>query len=233
MLYYKYELLGTTTENGETINKIKVTPKRDYDPAFQGVIYILEDSWRIYGLDLYMTKKSNLNFVDTLRINEQFYPVSKNVWMPSTIRFDFIGGVFGFRFGGYFISIYKDYNLSPVIDKKEFHEVLKITKEVNKKDSSYWDKERPVPLTTEETTDYHKKEILAQKRESKPYMDSLDQENNKFKIRQFLFGSGYHHRNRYDKEYYNFGSLTSACFIIPLRVSLWIMMHLTLNKLTV
>ena len=210
MLYYKYELLGTTTENGETINKIKVTPKRDYDPAFQGVIYILEDSWRIYGVDLYMTKKSNLNFVDTLRINEQFYPVNKNVWMPSTIRFDFTGSVFGFHFGGYFISIYKDYNLNPVIDNKEFHEVLKITKEVNKKDSTYWDKERPVPLTTEETTDYHKKEVLAQKRESKPYLDSLDQVNNKFKPIDFIFSRGYHHRNRYAKEYYNFSSLTSA-----------------------
>ena len=210
MLYYKYKLLGTTVENGETINKIQVIPRRDYDPAFSGTIYILEDSWRIYGLDLFITKKSNLNFVDTLKINQQFYPVSKNVWMPSTIRFDFTGGIFGFRLGGYFISIYKDYDLNPVINKKDFAEVLKITKEVNKKDSSYWNKERPVPLTTEETVDYHKKEILAVKRESKPYLDSLDRVNNKFKLSDLLIGRGYHHRNRYDKEYYNFSSLSSS-----------------------
>ncbi|RKR80054.1 carboxypeptidase-like protein [Mucilaginibacter gracilis] len=210
MLYYRYKLLGTTVENGETVNKIQVIPRRDYDPAFSGVIYILEDSWRIYGLDLYMTKKANLNFVDTLKVSEQFYPVSKNVWMPSTIRFDFTGGIFGFRIGGYYISIYKDYNLNPIINKKEFAEVLKITKEVNKKDSTYWNAERPIPLTSEETVDYQKKQILAQKRESKPYLDSLDRIYNKFKADQFIYGRGYSHRNRFSKEYYNFGSLLSS-----------------------
>ncbi|MEO6523489.1 MAG: DUF5686 and carboxypeptidase regulatory-like domain-containing protein [Mucilaginibacter sp.] len=210
MLYYRYKLLGTTIENGETINKIQVIPRREYDPAFSGTIYILEDSWRIYGLDLYMTKKSNLNFVDTLKINQQFYPVSKNVWMPSTIRFDFTGGIFGFRFGGYFISIYKDYDLHPVITPKEFNEVLKITKEVNKKDSAYWNKERPLPLTTEETVDYSKKEVLAKKRESKPYLDSLDHINNKFRLSSLILGSGYNHRNRYKKEYFNLNSFANS-----------------------
>jgi len=210
MLYYKYKLLGTTVENGETINKIQVIPRRDYDPAFSGVIYILEDSWRIYGLDLYMTKKSNLNFVDTLKVNQQFYPVSKNVWMPSTIRFDFTGGIFGFRFGGYYIAIYKDYDLHPVIAPKEFNEVLKITKEVNKKDSAYWTKERPLPLTTEETVDYTKKEVLAQKRESKPYLDSLDRVNNKFRLTNLLLGGGYYHRNRYKKEYFSLNSFANS-----------------------
>jgi len=210
LFYYKYQLMGTMVENGETINKIKVTPRRSYDPAFEGYIYIIDESWRIYSLDLFVTKKANINFVDTLKINQQFLPVSKNVWMPSSIRFDFTGGFFGFRFGGYFISIYKNYDLSPVIDKKEFAEVLRITKEVNKKDSAYWDKARPIPLTTEETTDYQKKEVLAKKRESKPYLDSIDHVNNKFKPISFLLGNGYFHRNRYDKEYWRFSSIAES-----------------------
>ncbi len=210
MLYYRYELVGTMVENGETINKIKVTPRRDYDAAFTGYIYIIEDSWRIYSLDLYVTKKANLNFIDTLKINQQFLPVSKDVWMPSSIKFDFNGGVFGFKFGGYFISIYKDYVIEPVVDKKLFNEVMRITKGINKKDSAYWAAERPIPLTQEETTDYKKKEVLAAKRESKPYLDSLDKRNNRFKPVNFLIGSGYFHRNRYDKEYIRFNSVFSS-----------------------
>lgn len=210
MLYYRYKLLGTTVENGETINKIQVMPRRDHDPVFAGTIYIIENSWRIYGVDLMMTKRSNLNFVDTLNINQQFYPVGKNVWMPSAVRFDFNGGLFGFRFGGYFIAIYKDYDLNPVVSKKEFAEVMRITKEVNKKDTTYWNKERPIPLTAEETVDYQKKQVLAQKRESRPYLDSLDKVNNKFKLSRLLYGRGYNHRNRYAKEYYNFSSLLSS-----------------------
>ncbi|MGY4539240.1 hypothetical protein ACVW0P_003674 [Mucilaginibacter sp. UYNi724] len=207
--YYKYKYVGFITENGETINKIKVTPRNAYDPCFSGYIYIMDDSWRIQSLGLYITKKSNINFVDTLKVNEQFFPVGDKAWMPSSLKFEFTGGFFGFKFGGYFISLYKDYDIDPKLDKKQFAEVLRITKGVNKKDSAYWEQERPIPLTDEEKIDYQKKAILAAKRESKPYLDSLDKVNNKFSVGKFLLG-GYRHRNRYDHEYYNFNSLLSS-----------------------
>jgi hypothetical protein len=207
--YYKYKYAGTTIENGETINKIQVIPRSDYDPCFSGYIYILEDSWRIQGLGLYITKKANINFVDTLKVSEQFFPVNGNVWMPASLKFEFTGGLFGFKIGGYFISLYKDYDIDPKLDKKQFAEVLRITKGVNKKDSTYWEQERPIPLTDEEKTDYKKKAVLAAKRESKPYLDSLDKEHNKFSVGKLLL-SGYNHRNRYDHENYNFNSLLSS-----------------------
>ncbi len=209
LFYYKYKLLGTSVENGETVNKIQVIPRRGYDACFQGYIYILEDSWRIYGLDLFITKQQNINFVDTLRVNEQFLPVSEQVWMPSAIKFDFTGGIFGFKIGGYYISVYKDYDLNPSFNKKDFAEVLRISKGVNKKDSTFWEHERPIPLTAEEKTDYKNKAVLAKKRESKPYLDSLDKVNNKFKPGSLLWG-GYHHRDRYAHEYYNLDPLLTS-----------------------
>src|SRR6202012_3847923 len=115
----------------------------------------------------------------------------------------------GFRIGGDFISIYKDYDLNPTFGKKDFNEGLKITRGVNKKDSAYWDQERPIPLTEEEKTDYKKKEILARKRESKPYLDSLDKVNNKFSPGSLLYQS-YRHTNRYKREYYNFDPLLTS-----------------------
>ena len=209
LFYYNYKYIGFSTENGQTIDKIKIIPKRSYDACFQGYIYILEDDWRIYGLDLFITKKQNLNLVDTLTVNEQFLPVSEHAWMPSSVKFEFTGGLLGFKIGGYFISIYKDYDLDPSFNKKEFNEVLKITREVNKKDSAYWEQERPIPLTEEEKTDYQKKAVLAKKRESKPYLDSLDKVNNQFKPGSLLLG-GYHHRDRYNHEYYNLDPLLTS-----------------------
>jgi len=209
LFYYNYKYIGFSTENGETIDKIEVKPKRLYDACFQGYIYILEDSWRIYGLNLFITKKQNINFVDTLRLNEQFFPVSPKAWMPSSLKFDFTAGLFGFKVGGYFISVYKDYDLAPAFTKKEFSEVWRINKGINKKDSVFWENERPVPLTNEEKTDYKNKAVLAAKKESKPYLDSLDKVNNKFKPDKFLLG-GYQHRNRYDHEYYNLDPALTA-----------------------
>jgi hypothetical protein len=207
--YYKYKWMGISIENGETINKILVTPRRDFDPCFSGYIYVIEDTWRLQSVALNLTKKANINFVDTLKVNQEFFPVTANVWMPASIKFEFIGGFFGFKFGGYFISLYKDYDINPRLDKKQFAEVLRITKGINKKDSTYWEQQRPIPLTDEEKNDYKNKAVLAAKRESKPYLDSLDSENNKVTIDK-VFLSGYSHRNLYDKEYYNFSSILGS-----------------------
>jgi hypothetical protein len=209
LFYYQYKYLGETTENGKVVNKIQVIPRREHDPCFEGYIYIQDDSWRLVGLDLYITKKANIRFADTIKINQQFVPVNNKDWMTSTIRLDFTGGLFGFRLGGYFISVYKNYDLDPAFGKTNFNEVLRITREVNKKDSAYWKEQRPIPLTAEEKTDYKKKEVLARKRESKQYLDSLDSVNNKFRPQNLLMG-GINIRNRYKKESYHFNPIIGS-----------------------
>jgi hypothetical protein len=198
--FYNYKLLGSTEENGETIDKIQLIPKHAFEPVFSGVIYIVEDSWRIHSFDMEINKSANLNIVDTLRVKEQYMPVGGKIWMPGSVKFEFIGGFLGFKFGGYFIAVYSNYDLNPTLNKNEFAEVLRVPKGVNKKDSTYWQQERPVPLTLEESNDYQKKAILAAKRESKPYLDSLDRVYNKLTPGKVLF-TGMLHRNRYDKEY--------------------------------
>lgn len=51
--YYKFKLESTFYDDkNQLINKILVTPKRDKEPVFEGYIYIVEDSWAIYGIDL-------------------------------------------------------------------------------------------------------------------------------------------------------------------------------------
>jgi hypothetical protein len=209
LFYYKYKLMGKSTENGVVINKIRVTPRRAHDPCFDGFIYIIDDSWRIYALDLYITSRANINFVDTLRINQQFLPVNSNIWMQASNKFEFTGGLLGFRLKGYFISVYKDYDLNPVFKKKEFNEVLHIPQKVNKNDTAYWNRERPVPLTDEEKTDYKKKEKLAIKRESKTYLDSLDKATNKVKTSGLLF-TGINIINRYKRSFYHFDPLVTS-----------------------
>lgn len=209
LFYYKYKLMGTSTENGVLINKIRVTPKRGHDPCFDGFIYIIDGSWRIYALDLYITSRANINFADTLRINQQFMPVDSNKWMQSSNKFEFSGGLFGFRLKGYFISVYKDYDFDPTFKKHEFNELLNIPQKVNKNDTAFWNKERPIPLTLEERTDYQKKEKLAAKRESKAYLDSLDKVTNKVTPTGLLL-TGINIIDRYKHSFYHLDPLVTS-----------------------
>ncbi|MBB6128102.1 DUF5686 and carboxypeptidase regulatory-like domain-containing protein [Mucilaginibacter lappiensis] len=211
LFYYNYKWMGISVENGETINKIQVTPKRAHDPCFEGYIYILDDSWRLSALQLFITKKANINLVDTLKVNQQFYPVNNTAWMPASVKFEFTGGLLGFKVGGYYISIYKNYDLEPSFAKTNFAEVLRIDKGTQK-DSTYWNQQRPIPLTGEEKTDYINKDKLARKRESKQYLDSLDKANNEIKPLGILL-TGVDVRNRYKKETWHYdGLLGSALY---------------------
>jgi hypothetical protein len=196
MLFYNYKLLGSTIENGKTIDKIQVIPKRKHDPVFRGVIYIVEGDWRIYGIDLLITKEANINLVDTLEISQQYIPVRDSIWMPGATQYNFKGNVLGFKFEGYYAAIYNNYNLDPQFPEGFFDgEVMRIDTAANKKDSSYWAKTRPLPLTLQELKDYRKKDSIAVIRQSLPYLDSVEHANNQLSPFNFTV-TGYRYNNR-------------------------------------
>ena len=211
LFYYKYKSLGESEENGVRVHKIQVIPRRENDPVFRGIIYIIDNNWRIYNTDLFLTKSAGINFIDTLNINQQFTKVD-DVYMPISVNFQFNGDILNFKFAGYFVGIYSNYNLNPKFPKNFFNgEILKVTKLVNKKDSIYWSNNRPIPLTLDEKVNYVKKDSLAKLKESKKYLDSLEKENNKFGIGKLLL-RGVSINDRYDKEYYTFDPVLRAIF---------------------
>jgi hypothetical protein len=211
LFYYKYKLLGTTEEDGVTINKIEVIPRRTNDPVFRGIIYIADDSWKIMGTNLYLTEDAGINFVDTLNIGQQFVKVD-NVYLPSTTKFEFNGKALGFKFEGYFVGIFSNYDIHPNFPKNYFTaEILKITKTVNKKDSLYWMNNRPIPLTDEETYDYKRKDSIALRKTTKYYLDSTERESNKFSPVKLLL-TGYRLNKRYEKKSIFFDPIIKSVF---------------------
>lgn len=210
-LYYKYKLAGFTTEKGEVINKIEVTPRRKSDPAFTGTIYIAQDSWKLTGADLYLTKSTGISILDTMVITQQFSKVAQT-YMPANVNFRFKASILSFKFEGYYLGVYTNYNLSPNFPANYFKgEILKITDAVNKKDSLYWVKNRPIPLTTEETFNYIRKDSIALVRSSKSYLDSVEKENNKLSLSKILI-SGYSYKSHEDKTTLRYDPLLKGLF---------------------
>ena len=81
--YYKYKLEGTFfDDNNQQINKIKVTPKRDKEPVFEGYIYIVDDSFAIYAIDLDIKGYRMKNeFTEIMTLKQSFSYNSKNkIW---------------------------------------------------------------------------------------------------------------------------------------------------------
>jgi hypothetical protein len=113
MFFYKYELMGSNQNNGHLIHRIKVTPKRKNDPAVTGYLYIVDGSWRLQSLNLYVTKDQQIEFVDTLRITQQFTPAAGNVWVLQSQKFTFDVEGYGFKGNGYFMAVYSKYRIKP------------------------------------------------------------------------------------------------------------------------
>jgi Family of unknown function (DUF5686)/CarboxypepD_reg-like domain len=213
--YYKYKFDGSfADENNKVINKIKVTPKRNSEPAMEGYIYIVDDSWEIYAVDLSIKGSQMQNpALNTLTLKQSFSYNSKNkIWSKNTQTIDFEAGMLGININGKFTYVYSNFEFPAKFEKKTFtNEVLKFEENANKKEDSFWNTIRPVPLTIEESGDYLKKDALQTKKKSKQYLDSIDNKRNKFKFMDVI--SGYSYSNSYKKRYFNYeGPLMSTSF---------------------
>jgi hypothetical protein len=190
--YYRYRLLGAYVDSrGRMVNKIQIIPKRESDPVFYGTIYITEDLWNIYGLELGATAKATqLYFIDSLNLKQVYIPVGEeDEWRLFTNTITFEISAFGFDFEGIFTAVYSNYELIPLLEPGFFdHQVYVVEPLSNQKDSQFWERVRPVPLTLEEIKDYHRKDSLELVRNDPIYMDSVDRATNRFRVGDLIGG---------------------------------------------
>lgn len=192
--FYKYKFLGTFWEDGKAVNAIRVTARRNYEPLFSGIINITDNEWRIHSFDFLLTKSSQLEILDTLRITQQHVPVSNEVWRVKNQQLYFNFKMLGVDAIGNFINVYSNYNVAPAYPKNFFNNiVIRYDTAVNKKTKAYWDSTRPVPLEKEEQLDYKVKDSIYQSNKdsalSKVTIDSLNKKQGKIKPHK-IFLSG-------------------------------------------
>ena len=187
LAYYQYKFQGVFIEDGKEINKIQVIPRKKYEPVFSGTINITDGDWRIHSVQLQLTKESQMEIVDTLRIDQLYVPLEKDVWVIKNQVIYPAVKFLGFDGYGSFVNVYSAFNLNPSFGNKFFNNVfLKYTDSSNKRTTFYWDSIRPVPLQMEEINDYRKKDSLEQVRKSPGYLDSVDKRRNKLSITGLL-----------------------------------------------
>lgn len=213
--YYKYKFEGSFyDENNQQINKIKVIPRRNSEPVMEGYIYIVDDSWSIYAVDLSIKGSQMQNpALNTLTLKQNFsYNTLNKIWVKNTQTLDFEASIFTFKMNGRFTYVYSNFEFPEKFDKKTFtNEVLKFEENANKKDDAFWETIRPVPLTTEESTDYLKKDAIQTKHKSQKYLDSIDTKRNKFRLSDVI--TGYSYDNSFKKWSLNYdGPLLSTSF---------------------
>jgi hypothetical protein len=187
--YYKFRLAGSfIDQSGAKIYKINVIPKSETGPSYQGDIFIVDETFHIYSVDLMISgKRLQSPIIDTLHLTQLYKPIKENKWAIISQNMDWKAKLMGFKANGYFNYIFLDYNPGVKIDNIT-KEVLRFDPDATSKKDSFWNKVRPIPLTIEEAKDYIKKDSLQILWESKPFLDSIDKVNNKFTLADLFFG---------------------------------------------
>jgi hypothetical protein len=205
--YYRYKLEGVFFEEGKEINKIKVTPRRKYEPLFSGYINITEGDWRIHSVQLLLSKESQLEFMDTIKIDQLYVPFDKDLWVIKTQVIYPSIKMMGFDAYGNFVNVYSQYNIAPEFAPKFWdNTVMKFNEGSNKKPSEHWDSIRPIPLQTDEILDYRKKDSLELVRKDPAYLDSLDRIRNKVTLMGIVF-SGFDFNREKSRESFRVNGL--------------------------
>jgi hypothetical protein len=182
--YYKYKLEGEFHEGRNTIYKIKVIPKRPYEPLCFGYIYIVDGDWAIHSLSVCTSARYGLELLDTLRIDQQFLPLKKDVWVVKNQQLYPTISILGFGITGNFVTVYGNQKVNEPVPDTVFNKkiISSYDKTANKKDSTYWEETRPLPLEADEARDYHYKDSLRRAVADPHRIDSLRRRGNRIKI---------------------------------------------------
>ncbi len=112
---YQFMLEGTFIEDGRTINKIKVIPRRKGHDLYQGTIYIREGSWNLHSVDLKVEQR-----MLQVHIRQVFQAVDPLVWMPVShdynIQLSLLGAAFTFKY----LATVNDYHI--ILDEDIDHD---------------------------------------------------------------------------------------------------------------
>lgn len=198
--YYNYDLedrfySSNYIYENKMVYKIKVSPKRETEPVVSGYIYILEDSWNIYAVDV-TAKGSQIKqpLLNTFSIKQNFgYNKKEQTWTKNTQIISFETSLLGIELSGTFNYVYNNFVINPKFEKNTFsNEILVFGEDANNKPDPYWNNTRPIPLTVEEKEDYIKKARRQEAEKSVVYQDSIDRSRNKFRILSPAIGHTYY-----------------------------------------
>ncbi len=203
--YYDYKLESSFYDSDQLINKVKVSPKKKNEAAVKGYIYIVDNTWELYATD-FTLKGSQIEqpLLDSLNIRQNFgYNAKEKLWSKNVQTIDFNAGLFGVGLTGRFSYVYSNFKFNPEFSSTTFGpEVQLVEADANQQPNTYWNTNRPIPLTPEERNDYIRKDRLQELRKSVAYLDSTDRERNRFKWTAPILGYTYHNsRENWDIKY--------------------------------
>ncbi len=195
VLTYKFKLEETTTLDGKFLYKIAVTPRKKGNGSWNGFIWILDDFFTIMKVELTLDPEGLL-ILNSFSIKQNYEFVQDSIIVLKDQVFDYTSKGGKSIFTGNTEVAYSNYVINPTFEKRFFkNEIVVTTQEAYDKDSTYWMKIRPLPLSIDEQKYQKIKDSIAAYHTSDRYLDSIDSVFNKVTLLDALW-DGFDFTNR-------------------------------------
>lgn len=157
--FYRYYIVDTIKSAGEKYTRMYFSSRNKNDFLFQGYLYITTDGrYAIKRVEMSVNKDINLNWVNDIKIIQEFEMIENSYLMLST---DQTSVNFGINkksrglFGQKYVK-YTNYRLTAPENEKLLSEVkkAKITDSMMYRSKQYWERTRPIPLSKSEAGTY-------------------------------------------------------------------------------
>lgn len=87
LMYYRYYLVDSLyIDNKYYCYEINVVPRREEDPCFHGTIWVNDTTWALKRISVEVTKKAEVNFIQRLKIQQDYELISPGAWFPVKTR---------------------------------------------------------------------------------------------------------------------------------------------------
>lgn len=150
---YDYELVDSIYVGDTYCYRLDFWPKRAQDLAFHGTMWITKNEYSLKQIDASLEKSANLNFIEKLKIQQEYVQTSAGPWLPAKTRVlvDVVAltktsaGILA----KFYVSVLDVVVNQPKPDR--FYELpISSSIDVRKKDDAYWTERRHDPLTQTE-----------------------------------------------------------------------------------
>ncbi|MFM2156211.1 MAG: hypothetical protein RL516_960 [Bacteroidota bacterium] len=158
-LYYKYYLLDSTFINNKWCYKIKFRPRRPEDLTFLGELWVNDTTWAIKKIDMRISAKANINWVEDMAIVQEYTYFNNQQWMLSKDKLvvDFAAKDDGTGFIGRKTTSYRDFHINeqPIDSIFKGAENIIVKVDAADKSAEFWDNSRHDSLSNRELQIYH------------------------------------------------------------------------------
>ena len=158
--FYHYYLRDSTMVKGKKIYEISFKPRLPQDPTFKGKIWIEDESFALTKLEMQLSTKANVNFLNNLQYSID-YQKKEDRWVPRNesmiadldIKKDKDSEKIGLM--GRKTNVYQDFKFGEVIQVANLQKnAILVDKDATLKNELYWDKVRPIELQKREAGIY-------------------------------------------------------------------------------